>query len=289
MTKEQIGDVPPTSEAVKSEAEQKRTREISTISFPYGDLEDAIEVATALLEQGGVPCEPDQLAGAMKQTSSSGSFRQKIATARMFGVIETIQSKYQLTQLGFAITDQSRSKAAKADAFLNVPLYRKVYDTYRNQQLPPRPLALESAFVGFGVAQKQADKARVSFDASAQLAGFFELGGRDRLVRPAVGSSGSSGQVSQLENGAGENSLSPEREREKPSNTGGGGAGGGGQYHPFVQGLLETLPAPGTLWTIEGRAAWLEAAASAFKLIYKGDGKITITAADTQKQNGGHH
>jgi hypothetical protein len=54
-------------------------------------------------------------------------------------------------------------------------------------------------------------------------------------------------------------------------------------------GLLETLPAPGTLWAIEGRAAWLEAAASTFKLIYKGDGKITINVADAQKQDGGHH
>jgi hypothetical protein len=37
------------------------------------------------------------------------------------------------------------------------------------------------------------------------------------------------------------------------------------------------MPEPGTVWAIEGRAAWLEAAATTFKLIYKGDGKITVT------------
>ncbi len=67
--------------------------------------------------------------------------------------------------------------------------------------------------------------------------------------------------------------------REPPNNGyKGGNGGGGGGYHPFVEGLLQTMPEPGTVWTIEGRAAWLEAAATAFKLIYKGDGKIKIEA-----------
>ena len=54
--------------------------------------------------------------------------------------------------------------------------------------------------------------------------------------------------------------------------------GDGGGYHPFIEGLLKTLPAPDTVWAIEGRAAWLEAAASVFKLLYRGDGRISITA-----------
>lgn len=58
----------------------------------------------------------------------------------------------------------------------------------------------------------------------------------------------------------------------------GGNGGNGGGYHPFVEGLLQTMPEPGTLWAIEGRAAWLEAAANVFKLMYQGDGKITVSA-----------
>ena len=57
-----------------------------------------------------------------------------------------------------------------------------------------------------------------------------------------------------------------------------GGGGNGSGYHPFVEGLLQTMPEPGTLWAIEGRAAWLEAAANVFKLMYQGDGKITVSA-----------
>jgi hypothetical protein len=272
----------PAAPAQEQKNEDKRTRDVSTIGFPYGDLEDAILVASTLLGSGGHPCDADQLAAGINQSPSSGAFRQKIATARMFGLIETVQNKYQLTSLGFAIMDAGRQKAAKADAFLNVPLYRKVYDTFRNQQLPPRPLALERSFAGFGVAPKQTGNARIAFDRSAQQAGYFDQGGRDRLIRPPVGSSVPNGPNGSPDQVAPDSPPAVERERDK-SPPGGGGGGGGG-YHPFVQGLLDTLPASGTLWAIEGRAAWLEAAASTFKLIYKGDGKITIDVADGQKQ-----
>ena len=267
---------PPPNEASKPEGGQKRTRELSTIGFPYGDLEDAITVAASLLSAGGAPREPDQLASAMKHTPSSGSFRQKIATARMFGLIETVQNKYQLTTLGFAITDAGRQKSARADAFLAVPLYRKVYDTFRNQQLPPRPLGLERAFVGFGVAQKQAANARIAFDNSAQQAGFFE-NGRDRLIWPPVAGLSNSASES-MDQSSIDAAPFQQDARDRSAYRAGSNGGSGGGRHPFIEGLLERLPEPDTVWSIEGRAAWLEAAASMFKLIYQGDGRITITA-----------
>ena len=52
--------------------------------------------------------------------------------------------------------------------------------------------------------------------------------------------------------------------------------------HPFIQGLLQTLPAAGTVWAIEGRAAWLKAAAQNFTLMYQGEGDIEITASAPQ-------
>ncbi len=143
-------------------ASEKRTREQSTIQFPYDDLNDAVSVAAGIMKCGGVPSTPDQVAGAMGQEPTSGSFRLKIAAAKIFGLIETVGGRYQLTDLGFAVVDRdpARQRTAKADAFLRVPLYRRVYDEFRNKQLPPRPAALEHAFVGFGVASKQKDKAR---------------------------------------------------------------------------------------------------------------------------------
>ncbi|MCO5088603.1 MAG: hypothetical protein M9883_17275, partial [Methylobacteriaceae bacterium] len=106
----------------------------------------------------------------------------------------------------------------------------------------------------------------------------FYADGRDRLIRPPIGPVATGG-VNIVETPP--NNEQPSQQAAKPTNA------NTGEYHPFIHGLLETLPASGTLWTIDGRAAWLEAAASAFKLIYKGDGKITIAVSGDSTQNGG--
>jgi len=38
---------------------------------------------------------------------------------------------------------------------------------------------------------------------------------------------------------------------------------------PLIQALVDKLPKPNTIWTIDDRARWLKAAAMAFNLIYK--------------------
>jgi hypothetical protein len=264
-----------------SAAANKQQRDQSTIQFPYGDLDDAIEVAEGLMKRGGVACEPDQLAAAMGQAPTSGNFRTKIATARIFGLIETVQGKYQLTDLGFGILDKGRAAAAKAESFLKVPLYRKLYEDFRNRQLPPRATALEQTFVTFGVAPKQKVRARQAFDRSAQQAGFFG-GGNDRLIRPTTASltveNPALEEVDAVPLGDGSGAGVGGR-----NGNGGGGYSGPSRYHPFIEGLLQTLPEPGTLWTIEGRAAWLQAAAQNFTLIYKGEGKIDVQAVSAQR------
>lgn len=260
------------------QSQDRQTREQSTIAFPYGDQDDAVAVAKAIMSLGGGAVAVDQLAGALKQEPTSGNFRGKVATARTFGVIVTVAGKYQLTDIGFAIADAKREKAARVESFLAVPLYRKVYDEFRNRQLPPRPLALEHAFVGFGVAQKQKEKARHAFDRSAQQAGFFSHGDRDRLIIPA--NTGSMMDSAPADVGANDRHDDPPPPRA-PQNYGGGG---GGNYHPFIEGLLKTLPAPDTVWAVEGRAAWLEAAASVFKLLYQGNGKITVQATQEKER-----
>ena len=49
--------------------------------------------------------------------------------------------------------------------------------------------------------------------------------------------------------------------------------------HPFIEGLLQTLPPPHTDWAATDRAKWLQTAANIFDLIYKGEGGVTVTAA----------
>jgi hypothetical protein len=247
-------------------------REQSTIQFPYMDLETAMSVASAILRGGGVAVSRDQLAGLMNQSASGGNFVQKVAAARLFGMISFNGGKYELTDLGFNIldSDETRQKTARKEAFLNVQLYRKTYEEFRGKQLPPRPHGLEQAFIKFGVVPNQKTNARLAFDKSALQAGFFGAG-QDRLVEPIIGgpSSTERSRAVVAEIDLTDEDHPPATIRGKPNLSG---------LHPFIQGLLDTLPQPDTNWTIEGRAKWLQAAANIFDLIYKGSGQIDITA-----------
>jgi len=246
----------------------KLEREQSSISFPYMDLETGIGVAGAILRGGGVAVSRDQLAGLMNLAAGSGNFVQKVATSRIFGLVAFVGGKYELSNLGFDIldSDETRQKAARKEAFLAVPLYRRTYEEFKGKQLPPRPHGLEQAFVKFGVAQKQRTNARLAFDKSAAQAGFF-LNGPDRLIEPIVGMSSSIDRGRSVPEQDDQREVEPS-ERAPPAAT----------WHPFIQGLLDTLPEPHTNWAVEGRAKWLMAAANIFDLIYKGSGEIDIRA-----------
>src|SRR5262245_17269361 len=133
----------PSGEAVKARTKATkpkavRERSTSTISFPYRDLEAGISVARAMHDAGGVSLSPDQLAGVMKLQAGSGNFVIKVATARIFGLVASNQGRYELTDLGFEIlaNEEARRRTARSQAFLKVPLYRKVYDEFKGKQLP---------------------------------------------------------------------------------------------------------------------------------------------------------
>lgn len=251
----------------------KQKREQSTVGFPYNDLESAIVIAQAMLGAGGGALSREQLAGVTGLSVGSGNFVLRVAAARLFGLVANVQGKYELTPLGFEVigSDEKMRRAARAKAFLNVPLYQKVYSEFRGRQLPPRPHGLEQAFVRYGVAPKQRTNARLAFDKSAKQAGFFD-NGNDRLVEPIIAAPA-----------AIDRSRPPVETLEEEAGTGRAGrildkvhAEGRRRLHPFVQGLLDSLPEPETTWAIEGRAKWLQAAATMFDLMYKGDGTITI-------------
>lgn len=254
------------------QAGAKQKRQKSAISFVYVDLDDAITVARALLDLGGVPCDRDQLAAKMGHTLS-GAFVNKASAARLFGLIEIVSEKYQITQLGHAALDAVRSGSAKADAFLRVGLHRKLYDEFRNTLLPPSPHGLEQAIVGCGVPEKQKDKARRAFENSARQAGFFAHG-KDNLVAPVITTPWNG-----LQSESRTEEVAPPPPRELPPVTLPAPA-----EHPFIKGLLLSLPEKlGVDWSAADRVKWLQTAADQFDLMFKGGSPIVISLAATPR------
>lgn len=250
-------------------------REQSTILFPYLDLDAAVEVARALYARSGLgACDLDELAAEMKQVIS-GAFRLKTGTAKTFDLtVKESKSNIKLSDLGRQIVSPETERAARAEAFLRVPLYAAVYDKYKGHMLPP-PKALEREMLGLGVSSKQTDKARQAFERSAKQAGYFEAG-EDRLVRPRVDLP--TKKVEEAED-------DDKGEKDKFKGRDGNSGGNGGEKDPLIVGLIDRLPPAGAEWDDDARAAWLRLATTIFDVIYTGGkGEVTITAA---KNNGG--
>ena len=165
------------------EGEGKDKRHYSTIEFPYANLEDAIAVAQAIFDNSGDRAELSSLyAWLGHQSVMSGAFRQRVSAARMFGLATVDSQSVVLTPLAIKMLDPSTNRQARVEAFLSVPLYRKIYDRFKGRILP-KDAGLESEMVSIGVTPKQRERARQVFQRSASQAGFFGYG-QDRLVVP---------------------------------------------------------------------------------------------------------
>ena len=224
---------------------RKRVR--SEIEFPYADLENAVEVAQTLHSKAGTSCEIEELAAWMNQSATGGTFRTRVSAAKIFGLIETLQGRATVTQLGRAILDKDGSeRLARCTAFLNAELFAAMYEQHKGNVLPP-PAAIERQMEGMGVSPKQKERARQTFMKSAHYAGFLDPAS-GRFIKPGFAASK-------------EDSATPPLKPEEGGGAGGGGRGGGGganddlKLDPLLIALLKKIPASGTQWPAAQRSA----------------------------------
>lgn len=260
--------------------EDKVGRQRSTIAFPYTDYEGAEEVAAAIHGNvGHGTCAISQLAPWMNQSAKSSTFRTQLAAARLFGLIESANAdSYRLTALGTKVVDPAQARAAKAEAFLSVPLFSALYEKYKIGVTPPSA-ALEREIAALGVAEKQKARARQVFESSAEQTG-FRAHGANRLVLPAVvvpppAAGGDGGKSNDGGNGGG---------------GGGGGDGGGGgrgqngglNLDPLLIALLQKIPSQGQPWPKERRLRWFRTFAMNVSEVYDDEDQpveLTISAS----------
>lgn len=235
---------------------QKRDR--SSIAFPYADLAQAVELVRTADTRAGGQCEVTQLAAWMGMSSKGGTFRSRYSAARIFGLIEPNQgSRVRITSLGQQVLNAQEAPRAMAQAFLHVPLFRKIYDQQKGRPLPP-PTALERMSEDLGVAPKQVERARQTFIKSAQAARFIDqrTGNFVEPGFPEVGKPNSVNHDNSVNSSSqmyDDNSCDDEPYFE---------------IDPIINGLIRRLPASGGVWPPAERKLWLEILENTFRLVY---------------------
>lgn len=255
-------------EAEDEDGGEDGKRQRSAIAFPYTDYENVEGIANAIHENvGHGDCSPGQLAAWTDQSAKSSGFRTQLSAARLFGVIEGEGDALRLTELGRRIVDPTKARAAKAEAFLRVPLFKALYEKYKDGVTPPSA-ALEREIAGLGVAEKQKARARQVFESSAQQTGFREAA-PNRLVAPAVVV------------------KTPPADEDKNKRRN-GGDGGGGDLHldPLLMALLRKIPEANAGWPADNRLRWFRTFAMNVSQVYDDQDPVELRI-DLGKTNGG--
>jgi hypothetical protein len=248
---------------------EKKPRGISGTSYPYFDLDSGVKVAEAIHSQGGGSATSDQLAAWLDYASiKSGTYLTRIAAARQFGLIESVNGGLAVTERGRTILAPvmpEDSVNAKVDAFLNVELFSKVYEQFKGSSLPPES-GLKNLFQQtYKILPDRVPQAVRVFLSSAEQAGFFKAAGdKSRLVKPTAHSAGKAPSPElpkRDDSGAG---AASDRPRTHATDSAAG-------VHSAIVGLLRDLPPPGTNWSPKKKQRFLDAFKAAIDHIYPED------------------
>jgi hypothetical protein len=236
------------------------------LRYPAYDLDASVEVAQRLHERAGGVANLKTLAVYLGYSGThNGSFINRMAAARLFGLVDGPPTDVALTERARAILmpeyDDSETQA-RVEAFEQVPLYRAVLDAFEGKQLPAQEGLVNALQNRYDV---PAGKARGVLDRlikSADQAGLFKISGdRSRMIRPRLddvsrrlrASDGELSAPSAGELGARAEVVTPRA----------------ASRHKLIDGALDELPAIGVAWTEEGLQQWLDLIEHSVRVIWK--------------------
>lgn len=238
---------------------------------PYYDLASCEKVASAIHRDAGGSCERAQLAALLQYSGTkNGAFLTRVASAKAFGLIDQHGELLRITPRGAVIAaplTSNDAQRARVEAFLNVELFRKVYEEFNGQTLP-MIAGLRNLFASkYQLLPDRVDPAiKIMLD-SADTAGFFRAtnGSRTRMVAPLLApvSEPANGGAGRVESGA-----TVQEHPEPKQRNGGGGNGGGGEIPPAILGLLTNLPPAGTPMSGKKRGALIAAFTATVGYLY---------------------
>lgn len=181
---------PATVENQSGQSTQKAKPSRSEFRVPKYDLGDSVAAAKAIHERGGGLASRPELAAYLDyKTTNSGAFNSRLASARLFGLIEPEGSSFKITPLAQKIlmpVYPQQTQEGLIEAFFNVPLFDALYKEHEGKQLPPDFGFKNLLRNKYGLTGEKVDQALRALMESADLAGFFNTRGKTHLIVPTI-------------------------------------------------------------------------------------------------------
>lgn len=260
-----MSDITENEEELQPSATEEKRREVSRFSYPYYDLETALELVKVLYNQAGGKASFAQLASYLgHKDESSGAFIAKIFGTKLYGLVQIASQNVSITPWGerlASLQPGTQRDLRLAEAFLNVPLFREVYKRFQNSTLPSTREGLLNVLQStFGVPQKRAPVALKVLLASAEQAG-FKRADPNRLIHPVPAGLTEAGALVESEAEAGKMIGVPTAKVSQEETA-------LGRIHPAVMGFLQALPPEGQQWSETQRERWIDAFTAMIKALY---------------------
>ena len=250
------------AEAVNNDSPNiSKKRQQRGIKFPYADYEKSAKLVEVINENVGYgECTKGQLAAWVDQNVKNSAFNNQVAAARLFGIIETgeFSDRMRLSELGRRTIDPSEIVRAKSDAFLMVPLFKALYEKYKDCVTPSK-VGLEAEIVVLGVPEKQKVRARQVFTNSAHQTGFRDAA-PTKLVMPVTKVQS---EILQSKNEIGNNNKES----------------GEIKLDVLIQALVDKIP-PGNSWPAKNRLRWFRTFAMIVSQVYDTDNSVVELRID---------
>ena len=251
-----------------AEMARHRPARVRENRYPMYDLNSCLALAKKVKDEGGNDCTPEQLGALLGyKNTNGGGFATRVSNAKMFGLIETVQGRYRITSRAETIlypTTESERQQMLVDAFLLVPMYKRVYEMHKGQRLP-EALGMQNLLhrqFDIPMGERLVQALRVLMD-SAEQAGFFRStqGRRTNIVLPIVSA------APPYSSGA---SASDQGLRDSRSGGGSSGNGGGGTLSrgKLLDGVWEMLPNEDS-WSEAELQTWLKMLTMALRVRYR--------------------
>jgi hypothetical protein len=148
-------------------------------NYPVNSFQNALQVARAVCDSGGANTDVQRsvLAHALQSSANSGAFIQRLAAAKIYGMIEGGRNGYRLTadakRYFFPSTDGEKDNALLM-LFKSAPIFAEIIKRFDGNRLPSADMLANVLFTDFKVPESWKGRVARFFLKAADDAGVLD-------------------------------------------------------------------------------------------------------------------